>query len=211
MRKEHILRIVLLSLAGIGLIAFSVLYIEKVASVASGSAPPVAGVSVGGPFSLTDHTGKHVTQASFADGYKLIYFGYTYCPSICPTELLKMSAVLKDLETLSPKLYPLFITVDPERDTSEVLKAYVAMFHPDIVGLTGTSEAIDNIKTRYKVYASKVEDPGMSGYTMDHSSYTYLMSPDDRLLAIYKMDDTADFIAKDIRKRLSFSAGTLSE
>ena len=168
---------------------------------------PVAGLELGGPFSLTDHTGKAVTEADYAGQHQLIYFGFTYCPAICPTELQKVSRVIKALEKNKPelatKLQPLFITVDPERDTVEVMHDYVSLFHPKLIGLTGTQPQIDFISKAYRIFARKVDDPTQNDYTMDHSSYLYLMGTDNELLGIYRMDDDADYIYDDVLKRIS--------
>ncbi|MCB1720154.1 MAG: SCO family protein [Alphaproteobacteria bacterium] len=170
------------------------------------TAMPVAGLSFGGPFSLIDHTGAQVSEKTYEGKYKLIYFGFTYCPAICPTELQKMSRVLSALEKNHPEalenVQPLFISVDPERDTLDVMREYIGLFHPQLVGLTGTTAQIDLIKKRYRVFASKVEDETNQDYTVDHSSFTYLMGPNDELIGMYRMKDTADQIYQDLIKRL---------
>lgn len=173
----------------------------------SGKIMPVAGLALGGPFSLTDHTGKAVTEKDYAGQYQIIYFGFTFCPAICPTELQKVSQVMKALEknetALAEKVQPLFITIDPERDTVEVMRDYVSLFHPKLVGLTGTQPQIDFVTKAYRIFARKVDDPEQNDYTMDHSSYLYLMGPENNLLGIYRMDDDADFIYDDVVKRIS--------
>lgn len=161
------------------------------------------GVKIGGPYELVDHTGKAVTDRNFAGKYKLIYFGFTYCPAICPTELQKISKVLNMMEEEASNIQPLFITVDPERDTPAVMKNYVGLFHPRLIGLTGSRAQIDDVLKSYRVFAKKVQDPDMNDYTMDHSSYIYLMSPEDKLLTMYRIQDKADFIIRDIRARLA--------
>lgn len=167
---------------------------------------PVAGLAIGGPFSLNDHTGQAVTEKTYDGHYKLIYFGFSYCPAICPTELQKISRVVKALEGQHPEIakqmQPLFITVDPERDTVPVMKGYVSLFHPRLVGLTGTQPQIDFVTKAYRIFARKVNDPEQNDYTMDHSSYIYLMGPDNKLVSIYRMDDDADYVFDDIVKRL---------
>lgn len=164
---------------------------------------PMAGASqVGGDFALVDHTGKAVTNENFAGQYKLIYFGFTYCPAICPTELQKITLVMNELGEQAENIQPIFITVDPERDTVEVMKGYVELFHPKLVGLTGGREQIDEALKNYRVYAAKVEEPELNDYTMDHSSFIYLMSPDDQLLTMYRIEDSAAFITEDIQKRI---------
>lgn len=169
----------------------------------AGTLTPVTSDSFGGPLTtLTDHTGQQVTNDSFTGQYQLIYFGFTYCPAICPTELQKMSLALKNLGAKADRVIPIFITVDPARDTVQKMKDYVGLFHPRLVGLTGTQSAIDGVLKDYKVYAAKVDDPKMTEYTMDHSSFIYFIAPDGRLLHIFKMDDTAQTIQEVITRWL---------
>jgi len=213
--KNRIFGIVVLSLVALiigGLVAWYQVKVERARVTNQGAtsteAPlPVAGLAIGGPFSLTDHSGQDVTELTYDGQYKFIYFGFTYCPAICPTELQKVSRVTKALEKNNPeiaaKFQPLFITVDPERDTVAVMKDYVSLFHPKLIGLTGTQPQIDFVTKSYRIFARKVDDPEQHDYTMDHSSYLYLMSPDNTLEAIYRMDDNADYIYEDILKRIS--------
>jgi len=154
----------------------------------------------GGPFTLTDHTGKDVTEKDFTGKYRLIYFGFTFCPAICPTELSKITSTLKILGDQGDMILPIFITVDPERDTPEKMKDYISLFHPSIVGLSGTPEQIKRALKEYKIYAARREEPGMTEYTMDHSSFIYFIGPDDRLLHIFKMEDTAQVMADTISR-----------
>ena len=156
---------------------------------------------IGGPFSLTDHNGIARTERDFDQSYKLIYFGFTYCPAICPTELQKITAVMTMLPPpLANKIQPLFITVDPQRDTQEIMKNYVSLFHEKIIGLTGTPEQIEQAKQAYRVYAKKVQDETLTDYTVDHSSYIYLMSPDNQLLGMYRTKDSAQDLVSAIKK-----------
>lgn len=168
----------------------------------SGSGMAIAGLNVGGSFSLVNDQGEAVTEEDYADHYKLVFFGFTFCPDICPTELQKITNVMNKLGDQAEMVQPLFITIDPMRDTPEVLDQYLDSFHPEIVGLTGTEPQVDIAIKNYKVFATKVESEELSDYTMDHSSFTYLMSPDNKLISIYRMDDDADFMAKDIRRYL---------
>ena len=147
----------------------------------------------GGTFTLTNHLGQSVTHQDFDNQYRLIYFGFTYCPAICPTELQRISTILKNIKAeKSDLIQPIFITIDPERDTIEVMKNYVELFHPRLVGLTGTPTQIDVAKKAYKIYAAKVQDETMSDYTMDHSSFIYFIGPDNSLIRIFKLDDKID-------------------
>ncbi len=168
----------------------------------------VAGVPVGGPFSLTDHTGQPVTEADFAGQHMLVFFGFTYCPDICPTELATIGQAMEMLGEAGTALQPVFITIDPERDTPEALAEYVALFHPRIVGLTGTPDAIAAVADAYRVYYAKVAADGgeaESGdaYLMDHSTFLYLMGPDGRLVEMYPHGITAADLADALRRRLT--------
>ncbi len=168
----------------------------------SASDDEVIGASdIGGGFSLIDHDGKDVTEHDYADSYKLIFFGFTYCPAICPAELQKFALIMDELGEDAEEIKPLFITVDPERDTAEVMKNYVIQFHPDLIGLTGSQAQIDAVKNAFKVYASKVENEMMEGYMMDHSSFTYLTDKENKLIAMYPAKDSAEDIAADIKAR----------
>jgi protein SCO1/2 len=194
---------VLLFAVAAGLILAGILaYAQKahMARAAGGDLIPVTEDAFGGPFTLTDHTGKKVTDKDFTGKYRLIYFGFTYCPAICPTELAKITAALNILGDEGKDIQPIFITVDPERDTAEAMGKYVTMFHPSLVGLTGAPEQIRKVAKDYKIYFAKVQDESMSDYTMDHSSFIYFMAPDDRLLRIFRMEDSAQDMADVIRR-----------
>lgn len=212
--KKRILRTLVLALIGLGIgaaIAFYQISNEPAVIIKQGEskASPseaMAGVGIGGPFELNDHTGKSVTEADYDGQYKLIYFGFTYCPAICPTELQKMAQVYEALsKEEQSKIQQFFITVDPERDTVDVMREYVSLFSPELIGLRGDEQQTIDVKDRYKIYATKVQDENMSDYTMDHSSYIYLMSPDNKLLSVYRIEDNADYILSDMRKFISQS------
>lgn len=172
--------------------------------------PAVAGVPIGGAFSLTDHKGNAVTEKSWPGKMTLVFFGFTNCPDICPTGLQKITTVMEAVDPKAEKVVPILITVDPARDTKEVMAAYVANFSPTIVGLTGTQAQIDQAVSAYKVYAAKEEEPahehggdhhnhGAPQYTVNHSGYMYLMSPEGKLLEIFKTDETAEAMTAKIR------------
>jgi protein SCO1/2 len=134
---------------------------------------------VGGPFTLVDASGKTVTDQNFRGRYMLIFFGFTHCPDICPAELQVMAAALDQLGDKAKKVVPIFITLDPERDTPEAVGAYVKNFSPNIVGLTGSMDAISAAAKAYRVSFSKFQDPtGGENYTIDHSALAYLMGTD---------------------------------
>lgn len=165
----------------------------------------VVASNFGGEFTLTNQDGETVTDQNFRDQYRLIYFGFTYCPAICPTELQRIAITLKTLGHDGNKIQPMFITIDPERDTAQIIKNYIAAFHPKFIGLTGTPEQIKHVTSGYKIYAAKVPYEHMEGYTMDHSSFIYFMGPNDDLLKIFKSDDSMEDMIKDIRKILNKS------
>lgn len=156
----------------------------------------------GGTFELTNHLGQPVTDKDFSYKNRLIYFGFTYCPAICPTELQKISMALKEVGDLSKNITPIFVTVDPERDTVEVMKNYVSLFNPRLIGLTGTVKQIEKIKNGYKVYSAKVKDDTMQEYTVDHSSFIYFIDKNNNLVRIFKTDDTAEDISNFIKDYL---------
>jgi protein SCO1/2 len=152
----------------------------------------------GGPFALTDHLGKPASNSDFAGGLLLIVFGYTACPDVCPTTLLGVASALDLLGEQAAQVQPLFVTIDPARDTPEVLAAYVAVFHPRIVGLTGRPEQIKQIARDYRVYYARVElEDG--DYVMDHSAFVYLVGADGRPLAHFPHDIAVEDLAARVR------------
>ncbi len=204
--KKHLKRTAML--ASIALVVGAVIgFVQagpgKNATVIDKGSTPTAmpGVQVGGPFTLINHDGNEVTDKTYP-GYKLVYFGFTMCPMICPTGLQKISKTLDLMGKDSESITPILITVDPERDTPPVMKDYVKQFHRRLVGLTGSKEQVESAEKSYRVFASKTQDESMTEYTMDHSSFTYLMGPGGELLALYRDSDTAEFMAEDIKKKI---------
>lgn len=132
----------------------------------------VAGIELSGDFTLVNHHGETVTAADYDDSYKLVFFGFTYCPDICPAALQKMTSTLEMLGADSEQIKPLFISVDPARDTPEVLKDYLSLFHPRIIGLTGTEEQVAYAKEQYRVYAAKapLENQPAAAAANDHAN-----------------------------------------
>lgn len=169
---------------------------------APGLMQPVSETPFVESFSMKDHNGTPVDENSWPGKYRLIYFGFTYCPAICPTELQKMTVALNALGEQGAIIQPLFFTVDPERDTASKLKDYVSLFHPAFIGVTGSQEQTDATLKAFKIYAAKVQQDDMNDYTMDHSSFIYFMAPDGRLLHIFKKDDDAPSIVTIIRSWL---------
>ncbi|MGF1549593.1 MAG: SCO family protein [Sphingomonadaceae bacterium] len=162
---------------------FAALWALMLAACTSGEPqPPLAGAPIGGPFTLTSHEGQKVSNADFDGRYRLIYFGYSFCPDVCPVDMQHLGAGLKRFERHAPeradKVQPIFITIDPERDDPEALAEFVANFHPRLVGLTGTVEQIEAVADDYKIYYRKAGDPGAENYLMDHSRMAMLFGPE---------------------------------
>jgi len=158
---------------------------------------------IGGPFALTDHTGKRVTEKDFEGKFMLVFFGYTFCPDFCPAELQVISAALDELGEKVKKVTPIFITIDPERDTVEQMKSYVSNFHEQLIGLTGSMEEIRAAAKVYRVYFKKVtSDASSSDYVMDHSSIVYLMSPQGEYLTHFAYGTGVEKMAEGMAKFL---------
>jgi protein SCO1 len=156
------------------------------------SSAPLAGAAIGGDFTLTDKNGKKRSYAEFAGKYRIVYFGYTNCPDICTPDMqnlmLGLKAFEKNAPALAAKVQPIFITVDPKRDTPEVLKQFVAAFHPRAIGLTGSDAEIADVAKKFAVYYSRIEGSAPDAYLMSHSQTPYLMGPDGKPLAILPAD-----------------------
>lgn len=174
------------------------------------ASPGVSGAAgketaTGGRFILQNHLGKVVTDEDFAGKFMLIYFGYTYCPDVCPTGLQTMSYALDLIGDDARHIQPLFITVDPGRDTQVILRDYVKAFHSRLVGLTGTEAAIKSVTGKYRVKFSKVidKDDAKDEYLMDHTSAIFLMGPDGKYLARFSFNTSAEKMAEKMR---SFTA-----
>jgi protein SCO1/2 len=169
---------------------------------------PTTGLSIGqaaigGPFSLVDHTGKPVTDKDFRGRFLLIYFGFTFCPDVCPAGLQVASAAIEKLGKKGGQVVPIFITVDPERDTVEQMASYVSSFHPRLIGLTGTPEQLASAAKVYRVYYRKVKDEKSSApYTVDHSSIFYFMDPDGKFLTHFTHATPVDKMAETMAKYL---------
>jgi protein SCO1/2 len=157
-------------------------------------------IAVGGPFHLIDQNGKKVSDRDFRGRYMLIYFGYTFCPDVCPTTMAVMAEALDKMGAARRRIVPVFITVDPARDTPQVLKSYVAAFGADFIGLTGSGEAITAAEKAYKVYAAK-EPLEKGGYAMSHSSVIYLVGPDGKLVSFYDEAISPPDLAKDLKAK----------
>lgn len=187
---------------------------QQSATVTEQSAPaPSTTEGFGGPFELTDQNGMRRTDAEFRGKYMLIFFGYTFCPDVCPTTLAVEAAALDMIGERANNIVPIFITVDPKRDTPEKLKAYLSGFdaqppssRPNFVGLTGTPEEIEKAADAYEVYYQAHLDGrfgGEEGYSVDHSGNVYLMSPEGKFIAYYSQGISPDELTADLMMKVT--------
>lgn len=188
-------RVILITV--IGLLAGAAVALSVVSRPPSASLPQQTASSgqalIGGPFSLTTTAGEAVTGESYAGRPMLVYFGFTHCPDICPSGLQVISAALDQLGPSAAKMTPLFITLDPERDTPAKLGEYLKSFHPGLIGLTGSPEAIASAAKAYRVYAKKVmTGPAPDDYTIDHTGFMYLMDRDGKFVTHFPHNVSAD-------------------
>lgn len=188
------------AIAAIAALALSLTVLGGCSRQPAAQTPPLAGARLGGAFSLVDQDGRPTTDRSFAGRYRAVYFGYSFCPDVCPTTLQALMQGYRAFASASPaeaaKLVPVFITVDPERDTPAVLKSYVAAFGKPLVGLTGTPDAIAAAAKAYGVYYHKqATAAGASGYLVDHSSQVILFGPDGQPIALVPTDQGAKAVA----------------
>lgn len=166
--------------------------------------PPLEGARMGGAFALTGEDGRIVRDSDFAGKYRLIYFGYTYCPDVCPVDVQKLMQGLTALEKSAPqkaeKIQPLFITVDPARDTPAVVREFTANFHPRLIGLTGTPEEVEKAAKAYGVFFQKGEEPEPGAYLVDHSRMATLYGPKGEPIAPIGQDGTPQQIADELAR-----------
>jgi protein SCO1 len=160
---------------------------------------PLAGARMGGSFALTDQDGRAITDAMFKGRYRMVYFGYSFCPDVCPVDVQVLSQGLTAFEKTDPvrgaKVVPIFITVDPGRDTSPVLKAFVANFHPRLVGLTGSEAEIARVSKAFGVYSERGQPNAEGGYLVNHSNFPVLYDPDGKPLEPLPHDKGAKAVA----------------
>jgi protein SCO1/2 len=163
----------------------------------------LSGADIGGPFALTDHTGRAVTDEDFRGRHMLVYFGYSYCPDICPTDLLMMTEAIAALADKAAMVQPIFVTIDPARDTVEKLAGYLPHFDERLIGLTGTEEQVASAARAYRVFYEKAPDgDSPTDYLMEHSTYIYLMGPEGEFLAHFDQSRRPEVITKTIRQFL---------
>jgi protein SCO1/2 len=196
-RTSHILLVSTAFVAG--LVVFLAVIFYATGQLGGGRLPGVA--AIGGPFKLIDQDGKPFTDADLKGKPVLVFFGYTHCPDVCPTALLEMSQVLRALGKDADRATGLFITVDPERDTPEIIKAYLAYFDPHLRGATGDQKEITAVEKEYRVYAKK--HPLENGdYSMDHSAVVYLMDKTGRFVAPFNLKRPPQAAAAELKKYL---------
>jgi protein SCO1/2 len=203
-RANRSLLILMVSMMVIVAIAVVVMW-EVVASGPRDQVTGASAVSIGGPFTLTDQIGRTVNEHTYDGSYRLIYFGYTFCPDACPTELQVMAQALDTMGADGAKVQPIFITIDPARDTQAQLAKYVPLFDKRLAGLTGSAEQIAAVAKAYKVYYSKAPATGSdpNAYGMNHSSFVYLMDPNGKFLTVFSSDTDSDKMAADIKSYMA--------
>lgn len=157
---------------------------------------------IGGPFTLTDQNGKQVTDKDFRGRYMLVFFGFTACPDICPAGLQLIAATLAKVGAKADKIAPIFVSVDPERDTPEKLAGYVKNFDDRMIGLTGTPEQVANVAKAYRVFYEKTANEAGAGYGMNHTSIIYLMGPDGEYITHFTPTTDVDAMVEKLNKLL---------
>lgn len=178
---------------GLGLVAVGAAFTLSACNTPPPAEPPLKGATIGGPFALTDQRGKAVSDQDFKGRYRLVYFGYSFCPDVCPVDLQKLMQGLARFERQDAarggRVAPIFITIDPARDTPEALAPFVARYHPRLLGLTGSDAAIASAAKAYVVSYQKQEGSAPDRYLMAHSQLAYLMGPAGEPIALLPIDD----------------------
>ena len=208
--KTRLFRILFLTVIGIAVVAAFIAFEKKVNLKAKQTSSQVDTVNIiqtpldlGGDFELTTHKGEKLTNKDLEGKIVLMFFGYTYCPDYCPMELQNLTEVLNVLEKtgLDQKVQPVFVSIDPERDTPEVLTSFLQPFHKNIIAATGSLEQIEEIKHNYRVYGARVEQE--VGYLMDHSTFLYVLDGEGKLLSMIRYEATASEIADYLKSVLN--------
>ena len=190
-------------LLGMAVMAGGLLLWRTQSAPHSGTSGNLRGAQVGGDFALQNGRGETISNQSLKGRWRLVYFGYTFCPDICPTDVQKMAQVLRLLEKDAPKaaqkLVPIFITVDPARDTPAIASEFAAQFHPRILGLSGSPEAVQQALKAYRIYARKQEGATPGSYLMDHSTMIYLMDDQGAPVQFYTREESAQAMAQSVK------------
>ncbi|GAA0272087.1 SCO family protein [Alteraurantiacibacter aestuarii] len=188
-------------------VAFALLAPLAACSQQPAPPPPLEGAAIGGPFELVDTAGKTVRWSDFDGKYRMVYFGYAWCPDVCPFDLNRMMLGYRQWSQAHPDLaaqvQPIFITIDPERDTPEKVGEYVANFGDNLIGLTGTPEAIEEAARNFSVYYQRGPDDENVGYLMDHSRAGYLMGREGQPIALLPVESSAEEVAAELGKWVS--------
>lgn len=170
-------------------------------------APPLEGARIGGPFTLTDQNGRSFSDTQLAGKWRIMYFGYTFCPDVCPVDMANITAGLKAFEASDParagKVVPIFVTVDPARDTPSVLKQFVSNFHPRTIGLTGDAKTMEGVEKAFAIFAQRKEGATAGSYLMDHSRQTYLIDGAGKPIALVPADESGKAVAELLDKWVS--------
>lgn len=166
--------------------------------------PPLEGARIGGPLNLIDQNGRRFDDGRLAGRFRLVYFGYAYCPDVCPVDMARLTAGVKALEARDPelgaRLQPIFVSVDPERDTPDALRAFASNFHPRLIALTGTAAELEPVKQAWAVHGSRVPGSDDGSYLVDHTRIAYLMGPAGEPLAIVPHDAPPAAIADELQR-----------
>jgi protein SCO1 len=164
--------------------------------------PPLEGATMGGPFTLTDQNGRRVSDRDFAGKYRLVYFGYTFCPDVCPVDMQVIGAGLRRFEAedaaRAARVQPIFISVDPARDTPPVLRQFVAAFHPRMIGLTGSETEIAQVAREYRIFHERGEASPGAGYMVNHTRMVVLYGPDGQPIAMIPHDQGPEGVATEL-------------
>ncbi len=207
MKNSTSLKVVGTLVAALSAIALAaIIYWHQIENTNSGPAPKVGFlpiVDIGGPFTLTDHNGSRITEKSFPGKFLLITFGYTFCPDICPTGLATITAALERLGKTADSIQPLFISVDPDRDTPDALATYITHFHPKMVGLTGNKDEIDAVTKTYRVLRQVVNQDDASEYLLNHTTFFYLVDPSGKIARIFRHATSVSALAEAISDQLA--------
>ncbi len=193
-------------LVAAAVLALGGVYFVRTIGVREPSPPVTVGeAAIRSAFSLIDHNGSRVTEADFLGRWQLVFFGFTHCPDVCPTTLAYMANVLDRLGEKVERVAPIFITVDPSRDTPQVMAAYVQAFHPKLVGLTGSEAEVAAAAQSFRVYYERMEEEtAPDGYLMAHSGHIYLMTPEGRFEDVFREgDQSAEGMAADVLARMN--------
>ena len=164
--------------------------------------------AVGGPFTLQDASGKRVSLSDFRGKVVLLYFGYMFCPDVCPTDLAAIGQCVRALGAAGDEVQPIFITLDPGRDKGQALRDYAAGFHPRFVALTGSTDEVQRIATAYKIYFARVRPPGAAAYLIDHTAFVFLLDREGRFVAIFPPGTPARRMEVLVREQLARPASS---